>query len=178
MTLPTDTRGAAAKSNYLTFDPGQTEVLIVGPAITGYQYWKLEGGPVRQADVFDEPLPDDCRLTDLKDKAGNVVGSAKEKQQFYWAMPVWNFKTKAFELAQFTQKGVRDGLLKFQENPKLGDPTGKYTISIDKSGTGFTTKYSVMANPTSDENKVEIAEIMEAYKAKSIDVAAELFGTK
>ena len=178
MTLPTDTRGEAAKSEYFTIEPGQTEILIVGPAVTGYQYWKLEGGPVRQAEVFDEPLPDDCRLKDIKDKAGNIIGSEKEKQQFYWAMPVYNFKTKKFELAQFTQKGVREELKGLQDNPNWGDPTGNYTITIDKSGTGFQTKYKVQPNPaTSDAKKAEIAEIMKAYEAKPIDVAGDLFGS-
>lgn len=176
MSLPTDTKGAAAGSAYFTIEPGQTEILIVGPAVTGYQYWRAEGGPVRQSEVFEEPLPEDCRMREVKDKAGNVVGKEKEKQQFYWAIPVYNFKTQGFELAQFTQKGVRDELLKLQTNKSWGDPTGKYTITIDKSGTGFQTKYSVMANPTTDESKKEIAEIMTKYKANPIDVATNLFG--
>lgn len=176
MSLPTDTRGKAAGSEYFTIEPGQNEILIVGPAITGYQYWREEGGPVRQPDVFDEPLPDDARMKDIKDKNGNVIGREKEKQQFYWAMPVYNFKTKSFELAQFTQKGIRDGLLSKQNNPNWGDPVGRYTITIDKSGTGFQTKYTVEANPPTDEKKAEIAAIMEKYNANPIDVAGDLFG--
>lgn len=176
MSLPTDTRGDAAGSQYLTIETGQTELLIVGPAITGYQYWREKAGPVRSAEVFPEPLPDDARMKDIKDKDGNVTGREKEKQQFYWAMPVYNFKTKVFEIAQFTQKGIRDGLLVIQNNPSWGDPTGKYTITIDKSGTGFQTKYSVMANPASDERKAEIAEIMARYQEDPIDTAADLFG--
>lgn len=178
MSLPQDVKGDAAGSSYLTIEPGQTEILIVGPAVVGYQYWKNEGGPVRQPNVFDEPLPDNCRMKDIKDKSGNIVGSEKEKQQFYWAMPVYNFKTKNFELAQFTQKGVREELLKLQNNPNWGDPTGKYTITIDKSGTGFQTKYSVMANPATDERKAELAVILAKYNASPIDVAGDLFGDK
>jgi len=177
MSLPTDTKGQAARSNYLTIDQGQTEILIVGPAVTGYQYWRENAGPVRQAEVFDEPLPDDARMKDIKDKSGNIVGREKEKQQFYWAMPVYNFKTKMFELAQFTQKGVREDLLKLQNNPSWGDPTGKYTVTIDKSGTGFQTKYSVMGNPADEAKKAELAAIMQKYAANPINVAAELFGT-
>lgn len=179
MSLPTDTRGEAAGSLYLTIEPGQTEILIVGPAVTGYQYWRENAGPVRSPKVFDEPLPDDARMRDVKDKDGVVTGREKEKQQFYWAMPVYNFKTKGFELAQFTQKGVRDELLKLQTNPNWGNPTGKYTITIDKSGTGFQTKYSVMANPVNtEERKAELAEIMAKYAANPIDVVADLFGAQ
>ena len=179
MSLPTDTRGEAAGSLYLTLEPGQTEILIVGPVVTGYQYWRDGAGPVRQPNVFDEPLPNDARMEDVKDKDGNITGRAQVKQQFYWAMPVWNFKTKRFEVAQFTQKGVRDELLSLQENPNWGDPTGKYTITIDKSGTGFTTKYKAVANPVNtDERKAELAEIMARYNADPIDVAVDLFGDK
>ena len=177
MSLPTDTKGEAAGSAYFTLEPGQNEILIVGQVVTGYQYWPKEGAPVRQKDVFDEPLPEDARIKDVKDKNGNIVGQEKEKQQFYWAMPVYNFKTKNYELAQFTQKGVRDELLKLQNNPNWGDPTGKYTITIDKSGQGFQTKYSVMANPSSDEKKAEIKDIMKKYAERPMDVAGDLFGT-
>lgn len=178
MSLPTDTKGEAAGSQYLTIEPGQNEILIVGPAVTGYQYWREEGGPVRQKEVFDEPLPDDCRMKDIKDKSGNIVGREKEKQQFYWAMPVYNFKTKNFELAQFTQKGIREGLLSKQNNPNWGDPVGRYTVTIDKSGTGFQTKYSVEANPADDARKAELAAIMEKYNANPIDVEGDLFGAQ
>ncbi len=178
MSLPTDTKGQAAGSSYLVLEPGLTEILIVGPALTGYQYWREEGGPVRQAEVFEEPLPDDARMRDIKDKHGNVTGREKEKQQFYWAMPVYNFKTKKFELAQFTQKGIREGLLSKQNNPNWGDPVGRYTITIDKSGTGLQTKYAVEANPADEAKKAEIARIMEEYQANPIDVEGDLFGSK
>lgn len=178
MSLPTDTKGEAAGSAYFALEPGQNEILIVGPAITGYQYWRDEGGPVRQKEVFEEPLPDDARQKDIKDKSGNVIGREKEKQQFYWAMPVYNFKTKNFELAQFTQKGIREGLLSKQNNPNWGDPVGKYTITIDKSGTGFQTKYTVEANPADDAKKAEIAAIMEKYNTNPIDVEGDLFGAQ
>lgn len=179
MTLPTDTRGAAAGSSFLKLEQGQTEILIVGPTITGYQYWRdgAEGKAecVRSPQVFEEPIAD-VRMKDKKDKDGNITGKEPEKQQFYWAMPVFNFKTQMFEVAQFTQKGIRDDLLALQNNKKWGDPTAKYTITIEKSGEGFKTEYKVMSNPVDDETKAEIEKIMTKFKVAPINAAEVLFG--
>ena len=181
MSLPTDTRGAAAGSSFLKLEQGQTEILIVGPTITGYQYWRdgAEGKAecVRSREVFEEPIAD-VRMKDKKDKDGNVVGKEPEKQQFYWAVPVFNLKTEMFEVAQFTQKGIRDDLLALQNNKNWGDPTGKYTITIEKSGEGFKTEYKVMANPANDEVKEDIKKIMAKFKVAPIDAANVLFGQK
>lgn len=180
MSLPKDTRGEAAGSSFLKLDAGQTELLILPGTITGYQYWRLGADGklecVRSAEVFAEPIPD-VRMRDVKDKDGNIVGQEPEKQQFYWAMPVYNFKTESFELAQFTQKGVRDDLKALNDNPNWGDPSGKYTVTITKTGEGFQTKYKVDGNPTSDEKKAQIADIVAKYNASPIDVAGTLFGT-
>lgn len=174
MSLPQDTRGEAAGSGYFKAEQGQTEILIVGPVVTGYQYW-TDAGVERSPEVFEEPLQG-VRQRDKKDKDGNVVGKEDEKQQFYWAMPLYNFKTEKFEIAQFTQKGIREDLLAYQQNDNYGDPTGKYTLTISKSGEGFKTEYKVMANPVNDEKKAQIAAIMEKYNASPIDVYANLFG--
>lgn len=175
MSLPTDTRGEAAGSGFFKSEQGQTEFLIVDGVVPGYQAWMLDGSCKKQEQVFEEPI-EGIRLREVKDKAGNVVGSEPEKQQFYWALALYNFKTKAFEIAQFTQKGIREELLALQNNPKWGDPTGNYTITLDKSGEGFKTEYKLMPNPNDDASKAQIAEIMAQYKAAPIDVRATLFG--
>lgn len=177
MTLPTDVKGAAAGADVMKIDAGQTEILIVGPAVTGYEYWKEKGGPVRQVEVFDEPLPDDAKMREVKDDNGNVIGKEKDKQKFFWAMPVYSFKTKKFEILQAIQKGIREDLLSLQNNPNWGDPTGKYTITIDRSGTGFGTKYKAVGNPSDDAKKAEIARIVGIYAAAPMNVAEDLFGT-
>ena len=177
MTLPTDTRGKAAGSSYFKAEQGQNKMMIVGPVVTGYQYWTKDGVK-RSPEVFEEPL-EGVRMEEVKDTDGNVVGEEPEKQQFYWALPLYNFKTEAFELAQFTQKGIREELLSLQNNEDWGDPVGNYTITIDKTGERFKTKYKVNANPVKDDKaKAVLAEIMEKYKASPIDVSAALFKTE
>lgn len=175
MSLPTDTKGKAAGAGYFKAEQGQTEILIVGPVVTGYQFWKLDGVE-RSPEVFEEPL-EGVRMRDKKDKDGNVVGQEPEKQQFYWALPLYNFKTEAFEMAQFTQKGIREDLLALQKNDKWGDPVGNYTITIDKSGEGFKTEYKLMPNPNDDASKAKIAGLMAKYAEAPINVYETLFGT-
>ena len=180
MTLPTDSRGKAVSADTLSLKPGLTELLILGPAITGYEYWKKEGGPVRQSEVFDEPLPEGAKMEPTKDKDGNTTGEQQAKQKFYWAMPVYDFSTQTFEIWLITQKGLREELLALQNNPNWGDATGRYSLTVNKSGTGLQTKYKADGNPgcfTNEEKKAEIAAIMEKYNANPIDVAGDLFGT-
>jgi len=170
MSVPTDTRGKAAGSSFFKPEAGQTEILIVGDAVTGYQYWKEgDGGVVRSKEVFAEPL-DGVRMKEITDKKTGVKSTVPEKQQFFWAIPLYNFKTKSYELWQVTQKGIRDELVKLQNNTNWGDPTGKYTITIDKSGEGLKTEYSVMANPVNtDDRRQELATIMAAFPGMDID---------
>jgi hypothetical protein len=179
MSLPKDTRGEAAGSSFTKLETGQTELLILPGTITGYQYWRdgADGKAecVRSPEVFAEPIPD-VRQRDVRDKDGNIIGKEPEKQQFYWAMPVYNYKTEAFELAQFTQAGIRNDLKAMNDNPKLGDPSGRYTVMVTKTGEGFQTKYKVDANPMTDEDKAQVAEIVAKYNASPMDVAGTLFG--
>lgn len=173
MTLPTDARGEASQGFFKPL-AGQTEILILGPAVTGYQYWQEgDAGVVRSRTVFDEPLPN-VRKREVEDKKTGVKSMVDEKQQFYWALPVYNFATKTCELWQITQKGVREALLGLQNNAKWGDPTGKYSITIDKSGQGLLTEYKLTPNPIDDAQKVEIAAIM--GKFKGMDIESILFG--
>lgn len=174
MTLPTDTRGEAAGSGFFKAEQGQTEVMLVDSVVTGYQAWMLDGSCKKQPEVFEEPI-EGIRKKKIKDKDGNVTGEEDEKQQFYWAVALYNFETKQFEVAQFTQKGIRDELLGLQNNKNWGDPVGNYTITIEKSGEGLQTRYKVTANPA-EKRKDELKEIMEQYKASPINVAEVLFG--
>lgn len=170
MPLPTDTRGKAAGSSFTTLDQGQTKLLIVGEAVSGYQYWTNDGVKT-QADVFDETPG--IRMKKVKDKNTGVESEVPDKQQFFWAVPVYNFKSEAFEIYKITQKGVREDLAALQANDEWGDPVGKYTITITKTGQSFDTAYTVTPNPTTDANKEAIAAVMAKYEPQ--DLAAIIF---
>lgn len=194
MSLPTDTRGKAGGVNFFKAAQGNNKILIVGPVITGYQYWKQgDGGVVRSREVFQLPL-EGVRQREVEDKKTGIKSMVDEGQQFYWALPIYNFrehdeitesKQKAgeetlsfypecYQLWQITQKGIRDELVKYQENEDWGDPTGKYTLTIEKSGEGLKTDYKVMANPITDAAKIAITEVMAGFEG--MDIEGILFG--
>lgn len=167
MSLPKDTRGAAAGSGFFVTQPGQNKILVLDDAIAGYQYW-TEQGVKRSRDVFED-------TPGIKQRKDDKTGEMKdEKQQYFWAFPIYNYATKSVEVYQVTQKGVRDQLAAYQANEAWGDPTGKYSLTIDKSGSGLETKYNVVANP--DKNDEAFTAIMEEYKASPVDVDEMFFG--
>lgn len=171
MSLPTDTRGKAAGGAYFKPEAGNNKLLIVGEAISGYQYWTNGGKVKRSPEVFEETP--DIRVRTVKDDDGNEKEEA-EKQQFFWALPIYNFKSESIELWQITQKGIRDDLASLQANEDWGDPTGKYTITVHKEGEGLKTKYKVNPNP-SEKDKTVIEEVMAKYNAEPMDLEDILF---
>lgn len=173
MPLPTDTRGKAGGSSFTKLEQGQNKILIVGDAVQGYQYWTMNGVK-RSPEVFEETPG--IRMKKVKDKETGEESEVPEKQQYFWAVPVYNFKTESFEIYQITQKGVRDDLAALQSNDEWGDPTGKFTVTINKSGEGFETKYTVTPNPVNEKTGKEIEKIVTAYKDEEIDVAKTMFG--
>lgn len=169
MSLPTDTRGKAAGGAYFKPEAGNNKVLILGDVITGYQYWTNAGDVHRSPDMFEE-------TPDIRVRKDDKTGEEKaEKQQFFWAVPVHNFDTESVEVWQITQKGIRDQLSALESNEDWGDPTGSYTITINKKGEGLETKYNVTPNPTEKDKEI-IAEAVKQYKEAPMDLNSIFFG--
>lgn len=172
MSLPTDTRGKAGGSAYFSPETGNNKILIVGPVITGYQYWTNRGEVVRSPEVFEETP--DIRVRVETDKETGEKIEKEEKQQFFWALPVYNFATEGIAVWQVTQKGVRDQLAALQANDDWGDPTGNYTITINKKGEGLETKYVVTPNP-SEKDAETIAAANAMYASSPLDLESMFF---
>lgn len=165
--LPTDTRGKAAGGAYFKPEAGQNKILILAAAVQGYQYWTNGGTVVRQEDVFEE-------TPDIRVRKEDDGTEKAENQQFFWALPVYNFKTEGVEVWQVTQKGIREDLAALQANEDWGDPTGKYSITIKKEGEGLKTKYNVTPNPA-EKDKAVIESALKAYQASPIDLKDMFF---
>lgn len=170
--LPTDTRGKAAGGAYFKPEAGQNKILIVGPAVQGYQYWTNGGTVVRQEDVFEETP--DIRVRKVKDEKTGEETDQAEKQQFFWAMPIYNFKSGMIEVWQVTQKGIRDELAGLQANEDWGNPTGNYSITVKKDGEGLKTKYTVTPNPA-EKDKDVIKKAMDMYALAPTDLEDMFF---
>lgn len=174
MSLPQDTKGAAAGgANYFKAEKGQNKILIVGDAVTGYEYWTADNKVFRSPEVFEETPG--IRTRKVKDKGGNEK-EVDEKQKFFWALPVYDYADKTIKIYEITQKKVRDALAGLQANEDWGNPVGKYSVTITREGDGLTTSYTVTPNPAKEGDKT-IAEAMALYEKEPVDIAAAMFTT-
>lgn len=169
--LPTDTNGGVGGGDYFKPALGQNKVLIVGDAVTGYEYWTQADKPVRSKVKFTETP--DAKVRQVKNQKTGAMEAKTDTQKFFWALPVYDFKDDTFKLWQITQKAIKENLASLQANADWGNPVGNYTISIDRKGEGLLTEYTVMANPAKDKKPLE--EIMKKYAANPIDIAGSLF---
>jgi hypothetical protein len=174
MSLPTDTAGGLGGGDYFKPAQGQNKVLIVGDAVTGYEYWTADDKPVRSKTKFDEPLEN----VKVRQVTNQKTGEKEEKpdtQKFFWVVPVYDFADESFKTWQVTQKGIRDTLADLEANEDWGSPVGGMTLSISRSGEGLTTEYKVTPNPVKDEK--ELASIVKEYTDnQAFDLIGMTFG--
>lgn len=140
-------------SKYLKLEKGQTEFLPLSSPVLGFEYWNVDNKPVRLKEQPNNPanLPD-IRATE--DENGNV----KYRVNHFWAFPVIDCGDGKVKILEITQKTIQNDIRAYTKNPKWGSPVLKYTITINREGDKFETKYTVMANPAS--------EIPEEWKAE------------
>lgn len=65
---------------------------------------------------------------------------------FTWSLGVYNYKTKAVEVLDISQKGLQSAIEGYASQLAWGHPS-KYDIIINKTGTGKETKYALRVNP-------------------------------
>ena len=114
---------------------------ILSSAIVGYQYFTKDNKPVRQKEPFDEaPL-------DIKEGG---------KIKPFWAFIVWNYQFKRVQILELTQKSIMTYIKKaLVDNVKWGDPK-MYDITVNKTGEGLDTEYTVAGEPPLSEPSEEI----------------------
>jgi hypothetical protein len=144
----------------MKLEDGDNKFLILGSAILGYEYWNLEGKPVRMKERPTQ-MP-----IDIKEDQGG-----KKNIRHFWAFPVWNFKAKEVSILEITQKQIMGALQTYARNEDWGDPILTYTITINRKGSGFDTEYNVIANPVKDLAP-EITESWAEVQAKGFDLTA------
>lgn len=169
--LPTDTSGGVGGGDYFKPVLGQNKILIVGDAITGYEYWTGDDKPVRSKTKFTETP--NAKVRQVKNPKTGEMESKTDTQKFFWAVPVYDFKDDTFKVWQITQKAIKETLASLQSNADWGNPVGAYTISIDRKGEGLTTEYTVMANPSKDTEA--LSAIMARYAENTIDTESLFF---
>lgn len=144
-------------SNYMQFKEGDNKFRVLSNAIVGYEYWNLKDEVVRQKEEFS-PAP-----TDIKPNKDGKAG----KVAHFWAFVVWNYDAKKVQILEVKQKGLMKYMQGLMKNPEWGSVKG-YSISVNKTGSGFSTEYTFVANPHSPLD----ADIKASYEAMKINLDA------
>lgn len=125
--------------NYMKLEDGTNKIMVLGPAIIGYEYWNVEGKPVRMKER-PATMPADIR----EDSDG------KKNIKHFWAFPVWNYTAKQVQVLEVTQKAIMGQLQNLARSEDWGNPIQSYAITITRSGKGFDTEYNVTPSPKTE----------------------------
>lgn len=148
-------------SKYMKFVDGENTFRILGPAIVGNEFWKTlpEGKrPVRRR-MNEKILMSEI---DVDPKTGKP-----ERVNHFWALPVWNYRDKAVQVLEITQKTIQSSLSALFNNKKWGDPKD-YDIVVIRQGQKLETEYSVTPEPKS----VVDSHITQAYEDLNLNLDA------
>lgn len=157
--LPKDYQVPASSGNYMKLVEGVNEFRVLSKPVMGYEYWNTENKPVRAKDLWVS-TPDDIKL--------NRDGSQTAIKHF-WAFPVWNYASKSVQILEITQTTIMGAIQSLVNNPKWGSPQ-EYDLTVNRTGSGLDTEYSVMPNPKTPLDE----EIKKSFLEKKINLE-ELF---
>ena len=136
--LPEGTEIPKSASNYMKFTEPENRLRIMGSAIVGYELW-INSKPVRRKE--NTWTMDEFNSADI-----NKFTGEKKNVQYFWAFPVYNYKTQRVEILEITQKTVMRGIENYLKDDDFGKDPKKYDLLVKKEDTEPIT-YSVMAKP-------------------------------
>lgn len=147
----------ASKSNYTKLTPGKHRLRVLGPAISGWEWWTdtADGGRTPR------------RLPEDKNPPVEYAESVKK----FLAFPVWNYTESRIQILSISQASIQKELKAYDKDPDWGD-LQDYDIEITREGQDKTsTKYRVTAKP-----KSKIAdEIIKAMTERGLPVLEALY---
>ena len=110
---------------------------ILSDPMTGYECWTVEGKPLRaqsKAELLETGA--DWRVEKGK----------QDEPKFFAAFFVWNHNVKAVQVAQFTQKTIRQQLEALENNEDWGDLKG-FDVTLSRTDAGDKVSYTVQPSP-------------------------------
>lgn len=146
--------------NYMDFEEGDNPMRILSSAVVGYEYWTEDKKPVRSVEGWDV-IPNDARIEQGKDPI-----------RHFWACVVYNYNHKKVQILQLKQKTIMDQIKAYTQNKKWGNPK-MYDLTINKTGSGFDTKYQVIPEPPIAP---PAKEVLMAFKQKPVNLQALFTG--
>lgn len=141
-----------AGGGYMKFVAGENRLRIMTSPVMGLVYWK---------ETADGRRP--VRLRSDEDVDFDDLG--KETPKHFWAMVVYNYRDKAIQILELTQKGIMRSIAVLAKNPKWGSPLG-YDLVITRKGEGLETEYLVTPDPKEHLSP----EIAEMFSSVTIDL--------
>lgn len=154
--LPEGYEAPVTGGGFMKLQDGDNVFRILSSAIVGYEYWNIDGKPVRSKEGFLE-VPQDIRHKDGK----------PERIKHFWAFVVWNYTTKSVEILEIAQSSIQGAIKNIIDDADWGDPKG-YDIKINRTGQGIETEYAVSPKP----HKEIDPEVLKAYEEKPINLEA------
>lgn len=146
------------ESRYMRFEVGDNKFRILQKPVFGWEGWQHD------SEGKDKPV----RFR-MDNKPADTTPFRDGRINHFWAMPVWNFKTKSIEVLQITQKTVQQSIENFARSEDWGSPLG-YSITVTKEGTTRdNTKYHVAPSPHQPLPE-EVAKEFEQLKADGFDM--------
>lgn len=158
--FPEDYEIPKVGGSYMKLEDGENHFRILTVPVVGYEYWTADNKPVRSRELPKE-TPNIKQTKDGEDT----------KVKHFWAMTVWNYKTKNIEVLQVAQSTVQKAILALSRDKDWGSPL-EYDLKVTRSGSGFDTEYAVTPRP-----KTPLAEeIALAFGEAKINLEALLDG--
>lgn len=151
---------------YMKFDEGDNQFRILSSAVTGWGLW-IDGKPIRKMGRNAEFSKEDLENADI-----NKFTGKRKTPQYFWAFPVWNYKTEQVEILEVTQKGVLNGIQDYLNDSDYGAQPWKYDLIVVRDESNDRVDYRVKAKPPKDMP----VEASEAFSNTTIDLNALFTG--
>lgn len=131
--LPENYEYQKEDGNFMKFQDGENRIRVLSSAIVGYEDWDDEKNFYRTKTRGEQPL-------------SSRSSKPNAKIKHFWAMVVYNYRSKRVQVLEITQATIFDGFNTLLKDPDWGRPFG-YDIVITKTGEGMETKYAVTPKP-------------------------------
>jgi len=134
---------------YFRPEEGENRVRILAPPIIGWIGWTTQRKPLRRPVNPDEPLIPTIDESEVVIDDKNVIRK-------FWALPVYDYKTKRIKVWEIGQSTIQGPVKKLAEDPDWGDPR-RYDLTVTRETKGDRTTYTVAPKPKKRANDSIVA---------------------
>lgn len=128
-------------TGYMKFELGENKFRVAGSAITGFELW-VNGKPLRRK-TADQFTSDELRNADV-----NKIDGKKHTPKYFWAFPVYNYKTEKVQILEVKQVTVMRGIESYLNDEDYGkDPQAYDLVVTQGEGANGKIEYLVKAKP-------------------------------